>query len=128
MDSKRIIAIERWNLLFTAIFSMTAWLLLSRSMAIGIALGAAISCINFWGLHKLITSSLQSKGKKRVVLQFILIFKLGILMSILWLAATFLPVSPISLAIGFSVFLVSIAAETARFSLSKDNAETSLNG
>jgi len=40
------------------------------------------------------------------------------LMGAVTLALWFLPASPIYLAIGFSVFLVSIAVETARFFMS----------
>ena len=114
MHPKQLEAIERWNLLLSAILIVGAAAFFDRRVALGVVVGAALSCANFWGIHRLVLASLRSSGRKRSVLQILLGAKMAVLMLLVFLAVQFLPLNPVALAVGLSVFLVSIAIESVR--------------
>lgn len=124
MDPKHLTAIERWNLTFAVIFTAGAALFFDRAMALGVAVGALIGCTNFWSIHKLIAKSLRSTGTRRAVLQILLGAKMILLLVAVFLAIRFLPLSPVGLAFGLSVFLLSIAVVSLRFALTQDQGAT----
>jgi hypothetical protein len=82
-----------------------------------VAVGAALAVVNFYGVRRLVTASLRRDGMKRAALQLLLIGKMGLLFVMVFLAIRFLPLNPVGLAIGMSVFLISIAVESIRFAM-----------
>lgn len=119
MDPKHLSAIERWNVIFAVIFTVGAAVFFDRGMAFGVGVGAAIGCTNFWSIHKLISSSMSANGRRRVVLQLLLGAKMILLLCVVFLTIRFLPLSPVGLAFGLSVFLLSIAVVSLRFALAQ---------
>jgi hypothetical protein len=117
MDPKQLDAIERWNLFFAVIFIAIAAIFFDMRVWLGMIIGCALSCANFYGIHKLLSGTLSSHGQKRAVLQVLLLLKMVVLMIAVYLAIAFLPISPVALAVGLSVFLLSIAVESIRFAL-----------
>jgi len=109
--------IEKWNCLLAALLVVGAALFFSWPVTLGVAVGGALACVNFWGIRRLVRRSLRVDGPKRAALQLLLIGKMGLLILLVFLAMRYLPLDPIALAIGLSVFLLSIAIESVRFTL-----------
>ncbi|MBI4509236.1 MAG: ATP synthase subunit I [Deltaproteobacteria bacterium] len=117
MDPKHLDAIERWNLFIAALLILAGVLFFDMPVALGFTLGASLSCANFYAIHRLMKKSMSATGTKRAKLQGLLMAKMGVLMFLIFLAIKYLPIHPIALAVGLSVFLLSIAAESIRFAL-----------
>lgn len=103
------------NGLFAAILILGAALLFDRPVVIGVAVGALLAVGNFIGIRRIVLASLRREGMQRAVLQLLLIAKMGLLFVLVFLAIRYLPLHPVALAVGMSVFLMSIAVESLRF-------------
>jgi hypothetical protein len=116
MDAKAAQRIEQLNYVVGAIAIAITAFVGTREQLIGMAAGATISCLNFSLLRRLIWRVVvaQKEGRKTAAAVLVLPQMLA-LMGAVTLAVFVLPLSPIYLAIGFSVFMVSIAIETCRF-------------
>ena len=119
MDASYAVRIERLNYFLAAIAVAATAVVGTREQVLGMAVGAIVSCLNFSLLRRLVARvvAAQQAGRKSVAAVLFLPQMLG-LMGAVTLAVLLLPVSAIYLAIGFSVFMVSIAIETARFLIS----------
>jgi hypothetical protein len=117
MNPRLVARIERWNCLLAAAFIGVAALWGDREQLFGVAVGGALACLNFWGVRKLVQASLRVDGPRRAALQLLLIGKMGLLIVAVFLAMKYLPLSPAALAIGLSVFVISIALESVRHAL-----------
>lgn len=118
MDRRQLIAIERWNVLFASLLVLASAILFPVRTALGVAVGAILTCANFFAFHRLLDRSMKSpNGRKRLFLQILLLLKMGAILVLVFLAIHFLPLSPVALAVGLSVFLLSIAVESVRFAL-----------
>lgn len=119
MDASYAARIERLNYFLAAIAVSATAIVGTREQLFGMAAGAIISCLNFSVLRRLVgrVVSAQQAGRKSLAGVLFLPQMLG-LMGAVTLAVLLLPVSAIYLAIGFSVFMVSIGIETARFLIS----------
>jgi hypothetical protein len=113
--------IERWNAVIAAFLILAAVVFTTGPMALGIAVGAILAVVNFTGIRLLVAVSLRRQGMQRAALQLALIAKMGVLFFLVFLAMKYLPISPVGLAIGLSVFLFSIAVESFRHMLSGDS-------
>jgi hypothetical protein len=109
--------IERLNALFAGVMILAAAAFFSTPVLVGVSVGAVLSIANFWGIRRLVSASLRRDGMKRAGLQLLLMAKMGLLFLLVFLAIRFLPLSPVGLAIGMSVFLLSIAVESVRFAM-----------
>src|SRR5262245_54481635 len=103
--------IERWNALLAGVLVLAAAVFFSGPFALGVAVGGILAVVNFRGIRLLVEASLRREGTKRAALQLLLIAKMGVLFVLVVLAIRFLPLSPAGLAVGLSVFLLSIAVE-----------------
>lgn len=118
MDASASIRIERLNYIFGAIAIAITATLGTRDQLIGMAVGAAISCLNFSILRRLVGKVVSTEGKGKGIAAMLFLPQMLGLMGAVTLALWYLPASPVFLAIGFSIFMVSIAVETARFLIS----------
>lgn len=113
MASPSIHRIERLNYGLTAIGTLIALLTQSRSITLGFAVGAALTCLNFLVLRKLIvkwtTEAAQGKSGNASLL---MLPKMIAMMGLVAVAVLLLPVNVIAFAIGYSVFIASIIIET----------------
>jgi hypothetical protein len=117
MGPRELARIERWNALFAGLFVLISAIFFSTPVTVGVAVGAGLAVANFWGVRRLVQASLRTDGPRRAALQLLLIGKMGLLFLLVFLAIRFLPLHPVGLAAGMSVFLISIAVESVRFSL-----------
>jgi hypothetical protein len=115
MGPRELARISRLNALLAGVLSLGAFLLFSTPVAIGVAVGSALAVVNFYGVCRLVGASLRRDGMKRAALQLLLIGKMGLLFVMVFLAIRFLPLDPVGLAVGMSVFLISIAVESIRY-------------
>lgn len=122
MGPKELARIERWNGLFAGILILASALLFSTSVTVGVAVGAGLAVLNFWGVRRLVQASLRTDGPRRAALQLLLIGKMGLLFLCVFLAIRYLPLNAVGLAVGMSVFLLSIAVESIRFALASSEA------
>lgn len=107
--------IERWNGLLAGIVILAAAAFFSAQVALGVAVGAILAVVNFWSMRLLVAASLRRQGGKRAALQLLLIAKMGVLFVLVFLAIRYLPLHPVGLAIGLSIFLISIAVVSLRY-------------
>jgi len=114
--------IERWNVVIAAILVLAAAVFGSSPFALGVAVGSILVVVNFYGIRLLVQASLRRQGGKRAALQLLLIAKMGVLFVLVVLALRFLPISPAGLAVGLSVFLLSIAAWSIRSAIGNNEA------
>lgn len=125
MDVKSLKRIERLNYLLGGVAVVASAFFLPRNQLLGLFIGVFLGSVNFTLISRIVQkwlgkatesteSESDSESDKKSVSGFFLIPKMMGLMAAVFVALFFLPISPAFLAIGFSVFLISIAIETAR--------------
>jgi hypothetical protein len=117
VDAKQLVAIERWNLLLGGLAVLIAAAFLSEPVALGVAVGAVLGAINFTSIRRIWQGILRADGGRKQTLQILMMLKMILLMVAVALAIAFLPLSPPALAVGLSIFMISIAIESVRFAL-----------
>jgi hypothetical protein len=123
MGPRELARIERLNGLLAAGLILAAALLFPGPIAIGVAVGAILAVVNFMGMRMLVAASLRRQGAGRAALQLLLIAKMGVLFFLVFLAIRYLPLHPAGLAVGLSIFLISIAVESVRHALGAGGSE-----
>jgi hypothetical protein len=104
--------IERLNYGIGAILVAAAALTQPRSVSLGIAVGVALTCVNFFVLRKLIVKwtrdAAAGRGGNGAVL---MLPKMIGLMGAVALAILVLPINAVAFTIGYSIFIVSIVID-----------------
>ena len=113
MAAPSLLRIERINYALGGILVIVAALTQTRPIALGIAVGVALTCLNFFALRKLVTkwTSDAAKGKTGNAPLLMLPKMIG-LMGAVALAILLLPIDPIAFTVGYSLFIVSIIIDT----------------
>lgn len=113
LNPPSVLRIERLNYGLSAVAILASLALGSRSITLGVAIGAGLTCINFYVLRKLIVrwTSAAAQGKVSNAPLLMLPKMLG-LMGACAVAILLLPIDAIAFAIGYSIFIVSILIET----------------
>jgi hypothetical protein len=113
MAAPSMIRIERLNYALGGILVIAAALTQPRDVALGIAVGVALTCANFFVLRRLVykwtTDAAQGKTGSAPML---MLPKMVGLMGAVALSILFLPIDPIAFVIGYSLFIVSIVIDT----------------
>ena len=121
-----ILRIERINYALAGVLIIAAALTQSRPVALGIAVGAALTCLNFFVLRKLVTkwTSEAAEGKSSHA-PLLMLPKMVGLMGAVAVAILLLPIDVIAFTIGYSLFIVSIIVDTSYAALrpSPDRSE-----
>lgn len=120
MGPERLKVMERWNLAFAGIAIIVAALAFDAPVVWGVLVGSALACVNFWAIRKIWESLLHTPAEataRRQSIQTLFIFKTIALVAVVFVAIRFLPISPVAFAVGISIFLLSIAVESARYAL-----------
>lgn len=108
-----LLRIERWNYGIGAVMVAVAALTQSQAVSLGIAVGVLLTCANFFALRKLVHKWTNDAARGRPgSTQILMLPKMAILMAAVACAILFLPMNIIAFVIGFSIFMVSIVAET----------------
>lgn len=104
--------IERLNYGIGAVVVAASALTQPRDIALGIAVGVALTCANFFVLRKLVVKWTRDAAAGRTGNAPLLMMpKMIGLMGAVALAILFLPISVVAFTIGYSIFLISIAVE-----------------
>jgi len=108
-----ILRIERLNYAIGGALTVAAAVTQPRNIALGVAIGVALTCLNFNILRRLITkwTVAAAKGEQSSAPMLMLPKMVG-LMGAVALAILFLPIDPIAFIIGYSIFILSIVIDT----------------
>jgi len=125
MASPSILRIERLNYGIGAAVIAVAALTQSRPVALGIAVGVALTCANFFVLRKLVVKWTSDAAAGRTGNAPLLMMpKMIGLMGAVAVAVLLLPIDVVAFTIGYSIFLVSIVVETTSSALRKQPSTT----
>ena len=112
MASPSILRIERLNYGISAAAIVIALVTQSPRVSLGLAVGAGLTCLNFYVLRKLIvkwtTEAATGTGGNSGLL---MLPKMLGLMGAVAAAVLLLPIDVVAFAIGYSIFIVSIIVE-----------------
>jgi hypothetical protein len=113
MASPSIHRIERLNYGISAGVILIALLTQSRAVTLGLAVGAGLTCLNFYVLRRLVVKwtaeAARGKGGNSGLL---MVPKMIGLMGAVAVSVLLLPIDVIAFAIGYSIFIVSIIVDT----------------
>jgi hypothetical protein len=112
VGSPSILRIERINYALAALCVLVALLTQSRPAILGIALGAGLTCLNFYVLRRLVVKWTADAAAGRGRSAVLMLPKMVGLMAAVALIVLLLPIDVIAFTIGYSIFIVSIVAET----------------
>ena len=112
MANPSIRRIERLNYAIGAIVIAVAALTQPRDIALGLAVGALLTCANFFVLRKLVFKWTREAASRRGGNASLLMLpKMIGLMGAVALAILVLPINVVAFTIGYSIFFVSIVIE-----------------
>jgi ATP synthase I subunit len=118
-----LLRIERLNYALGGILVIAAALTQTRPVALGIAVGVFLTCLNFLVLRKLVTKWTSDAAQGRTgAAPMLMLPKMVGLMGAVAVAILFLPIDPIAFTIGYSLFIVSIILDTT-FSALRPSAD-----
>ena len=105
--------IERLNYILGAILVVIGAFTQPRDIALGIAVGVALTCANFFVLRKLVVKWTSDAAKNQTGnAPYLMLPKMVGLMGLVAVSILFLPIDPIAFTIGYSTFILSIVIET----------------
>ena len=105
--------IERINYGLGAVIVLIGLLTQERDVALGIAVGVALTCANFFVLRKLVVKWTSDAAAGRTgSAPLLMLPKMIGLMGAVAVAILLLPINVIAFTIGYSIFLISIIADT----------------
>ena len=111
MGSPSILRIERLNYGLGAVVALASLLTQSKSIALGVCVGVALTCANFFFLRKVVTKMTEDAKKGSSAASMLVLPKMIGLMIAVVLCLAFLPIDGIAFTVGYSIFVVSIAVE-----------------
>ena len=113
MASPSILRIERLNYAISAAAIVLALVTQPRAVTLGLAIGAGLTCLNFYVLRKLIVKwTVEAASGKGGNASLLMLPKMVGLMAAVAAAVLLLPIDVIAFAVGYSIFIVSIVVET----------------
>jgi|GEM_PF-1338913 len=115
MEGQAILRIERLNYLFGGIAVIVAALTATRSQALGVAVGVALTCLNFFILRKIVfrwTAAVKANDEKGGNRIYLILPKMVGMMGAVVLVVMFLPINAVGFVIGYSIFIASIVVGT----------------
>lgn len=116
MDPQSARRIERLNYILGAVAVGASLLVCTRPQVLGLLVGALLGALNFSAIRRLVERQIEAQKRGAGGFQTALVLpKMLVLIAAVGAAIWFLPIAPVFLALGFSIFMVSIAVETVRF-------------
>jgi hypothetical protein len=108
--------IEMLNYALGGIAVAVGLFILNQPQVLGLLCGALLGALNFSAIRRLVEKQVAAQKSGRGGAGAALIFpKMLALIGAVAAAIFFLPIAPAFLALGFSIFLISIAIESVRF-------------
>ena len=117
MDRKSLSRIERMNYILGGALVAATGVLGTRDQVLGALVGVVLSAVNFSLVVRIVEKMTASATGRSKGSGLLLAPKMLVLMGAAAVALFLLPISAVMLAVGFSVFLVSIGVETVRYVL-----------
>lgn len=113
MATPSILRIERINYAIGGVLVIAAALTQSQPVALGIAVGVLLTCVNFFVLRRLVTKWTADAAKGRTgSAPLLMLPKMVFLMGAVAVSILLLPLDPIAFTIGYSIFILSIVIDT----------------
>lgn len=113
MNRDSIVRIERLNYALGGVLVIAAALTQGRSIALGVAVGVALTCLNFLAVRRLVFRATADAANGISSNRMMLVLpKMALLMAAVVLALRFLPINAPAFAAGYSLFIVSILIES----------------
>jgi hypothetical protein len=108
-----LLRIERMNYLVGAILCIGAALRYPQHIALGVAIGVALTCLNFAVLRRLVfrwsEDARKGVSSNRILLVLPkMVALMGAVVVVLWV----LPIHAVGFVVGYSIFLVSLTIES----------------
>jgi hypothetical protein len=108
-----ILRIERLNYGIAIALTIAAAITQPGRIALGLAIGGALTCANFFVLRKLIVKWTTDAARGQTgAAPYLMLPKMVALMGVVAIAILLLPIDAVAFVIGYSIFLVSILIET----------------
>lgn len=116
MDRDAARRIEILNYALGGLAVAVGLFVLSQPETLGLLCGALLGALNFSAIRRLVEKQIRAQKTGASQASAALIFpKMLVLIAAVGAAIFLLPIAPTFLALGFSIFMVSIAIETVRF-------------
>lgn len=113
MASPSILRIERMNYILAIVAVVIGLVTQSRSIVLGLMIGAGLTCLNFYALRRLVVKwTAEAASGKPGNASLLMLPKMVFLMGAVAVAVLFLPIDVIAFAVGYSIFILSIVIET----------------
>ncbi len=110
--------IERLNYFLGGALTIAGALTQPRTVALGVAIGAALTCVNFFVLRKLVVKwTTDAAAGKTGNAPYLMMPKMIGLMGLVAVCILLLPIDPIAFIVGYSIFIASIVIETMHSAL-----------
>ncbi len=114
MATPSILRIERINYAIGGVLVIAAALTQPQPIALGVAVGVLLTCINFFVLRRLVTKWTSDAAKGRTgAAPFLMLPKMVVLMGAVAVAILLLPIDPVAFTVGYSIFIISIVLDTS---------------
>ena len=121
MGKPSIHRIERLNYMLGGILVLVGALTQPRPIALGVAVGVALTCLNFFVLRKLVVKWTSDAAAGRTGnAPYLMLPKMIGLMGLVAVSILLLPIDPVAFTVGYSTFIISIVIETLYSSLRPD--------
>ena len=114
MASPSIHRIERMNYALAIVVTVVGLLTQSKSIVLGLMVGSALTCLNFFVLRKLVVkwTADAASGKGGGAASMLMLPKMVFLMGAVALCVLLLPIDVVAFTIGYSIFIISIVIDT----------------
>lgn len=105
--------IERFNYVLGGVLVIAAALTQTRSVALGVAVGVALTCANFFVLRRLVTrwTAEVARGGGGGSSAYMMLPKMIALMGAVAVSILLLPIDPLAFTVGYSTFVLSIVID-----------------
>lgn len=113
MNAGNLDRIVRLNYLIGGVLVIAAAVTQPRDIALGVAVGVAITCVNFFLLGRLVGKWTRdaAEGNSTTAGSLLVLPKMVGLMAVVVLCLWLLPINAAAFAVGFGIFFVSIMVE-----------------
>jgi hypothetical protein len=129
MGKPSIHRIEKLNYALGSLLAIAGALTQPSDIALGVAVGAALTCLNFFVLRKLVVKWTADAAAGRTGnAPYLMLPKMVGLMGLVAVSILVLPIDAVAFTVGYSTFIISIVIETLYSSLRHtDTGDTETN-
>lgn len=118
MNRDSLVRIERLNYALGGVLVIAGALTQPRAIALGLAVGVALTCLNFMMVRRLVFRATADAANGMSSNRMMLVLpKMMLLMAAVVLSLRFLPINAAAFAAGYSLFIVSILIESVHAAL-----------